>query len=194
MYLPSSQPVQINPAIMNTNANVFSVPVDICHEETCASLISLLIRPANPRKQNLRTITWFFPRLWCLDNVVSGRVVDHGRAQFLFPSNEALQLVLPRGPWSFNEWMVTMEPWVLNISDQNATTIDFWVQIRDIPSQFLSLQMVNYIAETFGHVIETDEARFGGISISGRVCIRWPLHQPLNFQRPFKFGHEFATI
>lgn len=156
--------------------------------------ISLLIRPCNPRKQNLRAITRFFPRLWGLENVVSGRVVDHGRAQFLFPSNEALQLVLRHGPWSFNEWMVDMEPWVPNIFDSSPTTIDFWIEIKDIPLQFLSIQMVTFIADTLGHVIKTDEAGFGGTSISGRVCIHWPYDRPLVFERPFQFGMESATI
>lgn len=122
-----------NRTIKDNSPPVFSVPVDLCFEATRASQISLLIRPSNPRKQNLRAITRFFPQLWGLDNVVSGRVIEHGRAQFLFPSNEALNLVLRRGPWSFHKWMVAMEAWSPNISNHSPTTIDFWVQIRDIP-------------------------------------------------------------
>lgn len=193
MYLPSSVPVYNKQPIMN-NTNVFSVPADLCHDATRASQISLLIRACNPRKKNLRAITCFFPRLWGLDNVVSGRVVDNGRAQFLFPTNEALQLVLRRGPWSFNEWMVVMEPWVPNLSEQSPTTLDFWIQIRDIPIQYLSIQMLNFIAEMLGHVIETDEAGFGGSSISGRVLIRWQIDRPLVFERAFQFGFESVTI
>lgn len=64
-------------SIMNNNHNVFSVPVDLCYEATRASQVSLLIRPSNPRMQNLCTLTRFFPRLWGLDNVVLGRVVDY---------------------------------------------------------------------------------------------------------------------
>lgn len=74
----------------------------------------------------------------------------------------------------------------LDISDQSPTTIDFWVQIKNIPLQFLSIQMVKFVEETHGHVVEKDEAGFGGSSISGRVCIRWPLDQPLVFERPFQ--------
>lgn len=70
---------------MMNNSSPISVPIDLCYEATRASQLSLLIRPANPRKQNLRALTRFFPRLWGLDNVVTGRVVDHGRTQFLFP-------------------------------------------------------------------------------------------------------------
>lgn len=153
-----------------------------------------MIRPSNPKKQNLRALTRFFPRLWGLNDVVTGRVVDHGRAQFLFPSHEALNLILRRGPWSFNEWMVTMEPWNPNISDQCPSSINFWVQIRDIPLQFLSSQMVSFIGETLGPVVEVDEIGSGGSSISGRLCIRWPLSQPLVFERPFQFGHKSATV
>lgn len=147
--------------------NVYSVPIDPCYEATRVSQVSLLLRLSNPRKQNLRALTRFFPRLWGMDNMVPGRVVDHGRVQFLFPSNEALQLILRRGPWSFNEWMMAMEVWSPNVSDQIPTSIDFWVQIRNIPIQFLSIPMVNFIGETMGNVVETDEIGFGGSSISG---------------------------
>lgn len=76
---------------MNNNPNVNTVPMDLCYEAICASQISLLIHPANPRRQNLRALTQFFSRLLGLDNVVTGRVVDHGCTQFRFlqmkPSN-----------------------------------------------------------------------------------------------------------
>lgn len=96
------------------NSNVLSVPVDLCYDATRASQISLLIRPANPRRQNLRALIRFFPRLGGMDNLATCRVVDHGHAQFLFPSTEALQVVLRHGPWSFSEWMVAMVPWSPN--------------------------------------------------------------------------------
>ncbi|KAL1218825.1 hypothetical protein V5N11_033097 [Cardamine amara subsp. amara] len=64
--------------------------------------------------------------------------------------------------------MVAMEPWHPNISNQSPMTLDFWVQIRDIPLQFLSLQMVNFIAESLGQVVETDE--FGHESATVIFC------------------------
>ncbi|KAL1216092.1 hypothetical protein V5N11_012830 [Cardamine amara subsp. amara] len=186
MNLLSSQVNQTEkPAItMNINPNVFIVPVDLCYEATRASQISLLIRLANPRRQNLRALV-LFPWLWGMDNTVTGRVVDHGRAQFMFPSNEALQLVLRRGPWSFSEWMVAMEPWSPNITNECPTTVDFWVEIRDIPLQFLSAALVRFIAESLGHIVEFDEAAMGGNAVFQLVCIRWPLDVTLVFMREF---------
>lgn len=90
--------------------------------------------------------------------------------------------------------MVAMEAWTLNISDQSSTKIDFWVQIKNIPLQFLSIQMVNFVAKMLGHIVETDEVGFGGSSVSGRVCIHWLLDQPLVFEHPFQFGHEAVTL
>lgn len=193
MYLPSPQPIQNQSSPMENNTHVFTVLIDLCYDATRASQTSLLIRPSNPRKQNLLALTHFFPRLWGLDNMVNGRVADHGRAQFMFPSNES-QLVLRQGPWSFNDWMVAMVPWTPIISDQSPTSIEFWVQIQNVPLQFLSTEMIRYIAESLGDVVETDDSGFGGTTYSGRVCIRWPLDRPLVFERMFQFGHESATI
>lgn len=87
-----------------------------------------------------------------------------------------------------------MESWNPNIPDQSPSSIDFWVQIKNIPLQFLSISLVNYIAESLGEIVETDETGFGSTAISGRVCIRWPIDHPLVFERVFQFGHDSATI
>lgn len=195
MYLPSNSTLtRPQSSMMDDYPAVFTAPIDLCFQASRASQISLLIRPANPRRQNLRVLTRFFPRLWGMDDVVTGRVVDHGRVQFLFPSQEALQLVLRRGPWSFNQWMVAMEAWNPTISNESPSSIDFWVQIRDIPLQFLSNDMVRFIAESLGPVVGIDVAALGENSIYGRVCIRWPLDRALIFTRHYQFGTESADV
>ncbi|KAL1223451.1 hypothetical protein V5N11_003509 [Cardamine amara subsp. amara] len=82
-----------NGALMNPNepcgANDIDVLFDLCNQETCASQFSLLVRPVNSRHQNMSGMVRFFSCLWGMDNMVRGRVVEHERTQFLFPSNEA---------------------------------------------------------------------------------------------------------
>ncbi|VVB15260.1 unnamed protein product [Arabis nemorensis] len=110
----------------------------------------------------------FLPRLWGMDNSVVGRIVPHSRAQFLFPSREAMDLVIRRGPWSFNEWM-----------------------IRDIPLRFNTYSVVDYIASTLGDVAKTDfnlDAAANREYV--RVCVNWPLAQPLIFHLRFRFGGQ----
>ncbi|XP_019093318.1 PREDICTED: uncharacterized protein LOC109129511 [Camelina sativa] len=181
---------------VNMNANgSFEVPVNLCQEATMVSQFSLLVRPANSRRQNLRAMIRFFPRLWGMDNSVIGRVVEHGRSQFMFPSYEALQLVYRRGRWSFNEWMVAMESWQPNLPDANPLFINFWIQIRGIPLQFFTPPMARYIAETLGLIVdsEIDDIAGGNVEFA-RVYIQWPLDQPVLFQRRFRFGNDWATI
>lgn len=80
-----------------------------------------------------------------------------GRAQFLFPSNKALQLILQRGPWSFNQWIVATESCY-------PTHINFWIQIHELSYQRLmpswviktqNLMMITYktinIRKSFNH-------------------------------------------
>ncbi|KAL1224631.1 hypothetical protein V5N11_000960 [Cardamine amara subsp. amara] len=195
MKLLCSNTKNLKISTMNNNNEEFSIPINLCAQASQAAQFSLLVRPVNPRRQNIRALARFFPRLWGMDDIVTGWVVEHGRAQFLFPSNEAMNLVLKRGPWSFNQWMVAMDPWHLNVPNENPIMINLWVQIRDIPLQYLSVQMVNYIAETLGIVtVRATEATLGGNNEFGRVCIYWPLYQSLVFERNFLFGLDSATV
>lgn len=84
------------------------------------------------------------PRLWDLDSSTTGRIIG----QFLFQSEESLNLVLRRSPWSFAEWMVTVHRWSPNLPEEAQKVIPFWIQIRGIPLQFLTRGMIEYIGET----------------------------------------------
>lgn len=54
--------------------------------------------------------------------------------------------------------------------------------------------MVQFIAESLGHVVETDQAPLDGNAVFARVCICWPLERPLISMREFQFGHESTTF
>lgn len=82
---------------MDSDGEEFEIPTNVCSEATHATRFSLLVRPANPRRQNLRPMIRFLLRLWGMDDSVNGRIVANNRAQFLFPSCEAMDLVNRRG-------------------------------------------------------------------------------------------------
>lgn len=94
---------------MDSDGEEYEIPVNVCLEATHATRFSLLVRPANPRRKNLRPMIHFLPRLWGMDDSVNGRIVANNIAQVLFPSREAMDLVNRRGPWSSNEWMIASD-------------------------------------------------------------------------------------
>ncbi|CAN6860207.1 unnamed protein product [Brassica oleracea] len=63
-----------------------------------------------PEKQNLRAMISQLPRLWGVDHAV-GRIIAVNCIQFVFQSEESTMMVLRRAPWSFAEWMLTVNRW-----------------------------------------------------------------------------------
>lgn len=124
---------------------IVNLPLDLCEEAAEENRFSLITRPINPRRQNLRAMMLAFPRLWGFSDEVTGRLLQNQQVQFIFTSEEAMLSVLRRGPWSFNEWMCSIQRWHPNHTDDELKFIPFWVQVRGIPLQFLTQRMVIHI-------------------------------------------------
>ncbi|XP_023638967.1 uncharacterized protein LOC17886101 [Capsella rubella] len=142
-----------------------NLPIDLCEEAIQATRFSLIVKPVNPRKQNLRAMLGTLPRLWGVNDEVSGRILENKRVQFLFPSEESMAAIVRRGPWSFNDWMCVTERWTPNQTNEDLKTIPFWIQIRGIPVNYLTLRLITFIGDSLGHFLETD---FGG---DGATCV-----------------------
>ena len=172
-----------------------NLPFDLCEEAISEARFSLIVKPVNPRRQNLRAMAGALPRLWGVGEGVNSRILENRKIQFLFQSDESMASVLRRGPWSFNVWMCVVQKWNPNHSDQDLQRIPFWIQIRGIPLHFLTERMVTSIGGRLGHFLETD---FGGDGTAlvdyVRVRILWNIEDPLRFQRLFQFGDEACVL
>ncbi|KAG2314617.1 hypothetical protein Bca52824_017739 [Brassica carinata] len=160
-----------------------ALPAAICAQAVQANCFSIVGVLVNPQKQNMRALIGQMPRLWELSDEVVGRIVEPRKFQFVFRSEEALNLVLRRGPWSFSEWMLDLK------------IIPFWVQIRGIPSQFLNRRMVEFIADIIGHVRDIEFDEVANLTDFVRAKIDWNIDHPLKFQRNFQFSpNENTTL
>lgn len=174
---------------------IVNLPFDLCEEAANETRFSLIVKPTNPRRQNLRAILSTMPRLWGVGEEVSGRILENKKIQFLFQSEESMLSVLRRGPWSFNDWMCVTQKWTPLHSDDDLKRIPFWVQVRGIPLNFLTHRMVTSIGENLGHFLETDFAGDGAVLVDYvRIRLLWHIDQPLRFQRLFQFGDETALL
>ncbi|RID54949.1 hypothetical protein BRARA_G02235 [Brassica rapa] len=175
-----------------------ALPEAICAQAVQSNRFSIVGVLVNPQKQNMRALIGQMPRLRGLADEVVGRIVEPTKFQFVFRSEEALNLVLRRGPWSFSEWMLVTRRWDATLTPNDLKIIPFWVQIRGIPSQFLNRQMVEFIADRIGPIgqvrdIEFDEA--ANLTDYVRVKIDWNIDHPLKFQRNFQFNvNENTTL
>ncbi|XP_024014631.1 uncharacterized protein LOC112088519 [Eutrema salsugineum] len=179
---------------LGANDEAISLPPDLCVQAASANRFTLVGTTVNPRKQPLRPMLSHMPRLWGLGNAVIGRIVGPNCFQFIFQSEEAMNLTLSRGPWSFNEWMLVLQKWSPNFPEEELKIIPFWIQIRGIPLQFLTEQMIRFVARHLGEVMTIDFDATSTRVDFVRVKVNWNLDNPLRFQRNFQFGVDQNTL
>ncbi|XP_024009608.1 uncharacterized protein LOC112084606 [Eutrema salsugineum] len=171
-----------------------ALPASVCNQAASANRYAIISATVNARKQHLRTLIGHMPRLWGFGNNVIGRIVGQNQFQFVFQSEEAMNLTLRRGPWSFNEWMIVLQRWSPNIEDEAMKIIPFWIQIRGIPLQYLTRPMIRFIGDKLGPVVEVDFDEASTRVDFVRVKVNWNLENPLRFQRNFQFGVNENTV
>lgn len=76
-----------------------AMPPEFCYQAAHVNRFSVVVTTVNPRKQNLRALIGQMPRVWGLPESCVGRILDRGRVQFKFKSEEEMNLVLRRGRW-----------------------------------------------------------------------------------------------
>lgn len=155
---------------------------------------SLIVTTMNQRKQNLRALIGHMPRVWGFPDSCVGRIISPGKVQFKFRSEEVMNLVLRRGPVSFNDWMLSIHRWFPNITENEMKIIPFWVQIQGIPLLYLSNAMARAVGNRLGYVLDVDFDENSYQMGFVRVKLAWNLDNPLRFQRNFRFNADENTI
>lgn len=171
-----------------------SLPSELCGRAAALNRLSLIVSVVNSRKQNLRAIASQMPRIWGFADGCRGRILGNGKVLFIFQSEESMNLVLRRGPWAFNDWMLSVHRWYPNITEEEMKIIPFWIQIRGIPVLYLTNAMVRYIGTQMGFVADVDFDETAGWAEFARVCVNWNYDMPLRFQRNFQFSVDENTV
>ncbi|XP_024006491.1 uncharacterized protein LOC112083001 [Eutrema salsugineum] len=171
-----------------------ALPSEIINHAVANNQFSLVVVPLNRRKQNLRAMISQMARVWGLDSATTGRMIGQNQIQFMFQSEETMNLVLCRTPWSFADWMVTVHRWSPNLPDDASKVIPFWIQIRGIPLQFLSRPTIAFIGDLFGQVVAVDFDESSTRVDFVRVRVLWNVDNPLRFQRNFQFEAGVNTV
>ncbi|KFK24156.1 hypothetical protein AALP_AAs42246U000100 [Arabis alpina] len=173
------------------------LPLEVCSDAFRANQFSLMGRSLMPRRQNLRAIVSTLPRNWGLTGLISGRMIDRRKFQFVFPSEDLMQSVLNRGPWAFNDRMLVLQRWNPSMDDLMLNFIPFWVQIRGIPLQYLDERVIRYVGERLNEG-EVDLVDYNPDVIAPvefvRVQLTWNVDRPLKFQKLFQFQPGVNTL
>ncbi|KAL0825200.1 hypothetical protein Bca101_048877 [Brassica carinata] len=170
------------------------LPANVVNEAAEGNRFILIGRPVMPRRQNIRSIIATLPRNWGHVGV-HGRMLEGRQFQFVFPSEEALEMVLRRGPWAFADRMLILERWTPNFNPLMLNFIPFWIQIRGIPVQFMSQDIVMHIGRALGMYMEVDYSPdVAARRDYARVRVNWNVDEPLRFQRNFQFTEGVNTL
>ncbi|XP_013624988.1 PREDICTED: uncharacterized protein LOC106331216 [Brassica oleracea var. oleracea] len=126
--------IQIDMQNLNLGAEdpPIQLPVQVVNEAAAENRFVLIGRPVMPHRQNIRSIIAILPRNWGHKGVY-GRMIEGGQFQFVFPSEESMEMVLRRGPWAFADRMLIIERWTASFNPLMLNFILFRIQIRGIP-------------------------------------------------------------
>ncbi|KAG2266801.1 hypothetical protein Bca52824_073880 [Brassica carinata] len=180
---------------LGVNDAPVAMPAEMVRQAAEENRFIIVGRPVMPRRQNLRAIIATMPRNWGLEGIVRGRITEGRRFQFVFPSEEAMETVLRRGPWAYAERILVLQRWTPLMDMEMMNYIPLWVQIRGIPLQFMNREVILYIARIMGQYIQMEyNEETGGRLEFVRVRLNWNINRPLRFQRNFQFAAGINTL
>ena len=173
----------------------FVLPPDVVRQAAAENRFILIGRPSMPHRQNLRNLVATMPRVWGLEGLARGRVIEGRRFQFVFPSEEAMDTVVRRGPWAYADGMIVLQRWTPLMDMALLNFIPFWIQVRGIPLQYMNRTVIVNIARVLGEYIQMDyNEEVGSRMEFVRVRLNWNVNNPLKFQRNFQFTPGVNTL
>ena len=124
--------------------------------EECA--LSLFRRLLTDRHQNLRTLKSTLKSAWKMGSDLQIVEVGNSVLQFKFNSEYQLQWVERNGPWNFDNNLLLLCRWRKGLSVSNIlfTHSPFWVQIWDLPFEYMSIEVGRELGNSLGKFIESD--------------------------------------
>ncbi|KAF7140800.1 hypothetical protein RHSIM_Rhsim06G0055700 [Rhododendron simsii] len=116
--------------------------------------------------------------------------VGGGIYQFVFGKEMDLVRVIAGGPWLFNNQLIVLQRWEegIKIDQINFSYCPFWIQLRALPLEFMSVEVGRKMMVGFGDVLEVVMAQLSGNQ--GR-CIRVKVE--LDITKPLPRGKHVRT-
>ncbi|KAH7836080.1 hypothetical protein Vadar_032512 [Vaccinium darrowii] len=116
--------------------------------------------------------------------------VGGGIYQFVFGCEMDLLRVLSGSPWIYNNQLIILQRWTERLAPNEIsfTFSPFWIQLRALPLEFMSVDVGKRMMAGFGDVEEANIAQLSGNQ--GR-CIRVKVE--LNINKPLPRGKKVYT-
>ncbi|KAG2307786.1 hypothetical protein Bca52824_027534 [Brassica carinata] len=109
---------------------------------------TLIGRITNPETQNVESLVSVMPKIWKLDDGrVTGSDLGLGSFRFDFKREEDILEVLQTGPFSFNQWMVSIVRWKPGVHKNYTSDITFWVRLVGVPTHLWEDRVLRRIGD-----------------------------------------------
>lgn len=91
--------------------------------------------------------------------------LNHNLFLFQFFHELDMTQVLCDGPWTFDNHLLVLSQleFGMNLQQIPLFHVNFWVQVYDLPSGFISERVAKEIGSSIGTFIEADPNNFGGV-------------------------------
>ena len=157
--------------------------------EECA--LSLFGRLLTDRHQNLRALKSTLKSTWKMGSDLQIVEVGNSVLQFKFNSEYQLQWVERNGPWNFDNNLLLLCRWRKGLSASNIffTHSPFWVQIWDLPFEYMSMEVGRELGNSLGKFIESDR-RTGNSNQAKSMRIR----VDLQLDKPLRRRGKVASV
>uniref|UniRef100_M4FAK1 DUF4283 domain-containing protein n=1 Tax=Brassica campestris TaxID=3711 RepID=M4FAK1_BRACM len=117
---------------------------------------TLIGRCMNPAEQEMNALFTNLPKIWKLEERVTGTDLGFGRFQFDFMTEEELEAVLKQQPYHFDYWMLALARWQPKQSKSFPSEIMFWVRVIGVPLEFRTVPAFESIGGALGRVVAVD--------------------------------------
>lgn len=88
--------------------------------------------------------------------VCSRKITEKRRFQFVYLSEKAMDTVMRRGPWAFDDRMLVLLKWTPLMELELLNFIMFLIQVRGIPLQFMNHEVIHHIVRAMGEYIQME--------------------------------------
>ncbi|KAG2291965.1 hypothetical protein Bca52824_038634 [Brassica carinata] len=146
---------------------------------------TLIGRCMNPDEQEMNALFTNLPKIWKLEEKVTGTDLGFGKFQFDVKTEEDLEGVLKHQPYHFDFWMLSLAKWQPRQSRSFPSEIMFWIKVIGIPLEFRMVPTFESIRGALGWVVAVD-------TVHNRVQVVVDAFKELCFETTVDFkGGEF---
>ncbi|WZY94960.1 hypothetical protein YC2023_067289 [Brassica napus] len=118
---------------------------------------TLIGRCMNPGEQEMKALFTNLPKIWKLEERVTGSDLGFGKFQFDFMTEEELDAVLRQQPYHFDYWMLALAKWQPKQLKDFPSEIPFWIRVFGLPLEFRTAPTLESIGGALGRVVDVDE-------------------------------------